>query len=503
MNKKLKIYIKELKSLTFCGVLEKDINTFRTLLDNDNTIVYRTFENKFTPNLRGCIIFTELLVNTPVIDRHILTPLINSKLKSIRQKPYLINTVAEQILETNEVNYMSTFEDALNSLLIGDTIILLEGARAAIATNTKSYPARSIGTPDTETTLSGPKEAFCEVLVFNMGLIRRKVKNPKLKLKTIEVGKITKTRICLSYIDGLVNPKLLTEIEARLNNYEIDSALDSNYLSELMCNESKTPFKTVGTTERPDVVCAKILEGRVAILCDGSPFALTVPFLFLENFQSNEDYYTNFFFSSFLRILRYISFVISISLPSLYVALISYHKEMIPLNLLLSIVNSRDAVPFPTALEMFILLILFDLLREAGLRLPKPIGGTIGTVGGIVLGQSIVSARIVSAEMIIIVAVCAITSFLTPKLDIEIILSRAFLLILAATLGIYGFALGVIAILIHLSSLKSFGIDYLSYLSAINPQAVKDVYTRAPWSRMRLRPSAIQKRNITRLRRKD
>lgn len=489
--------------MTFCGVLEKDVAAFRAYLKDDDTIVYRTFENKLSPNLRGCIIFTETLVNTPVIDRHILSPLVNSKLKDIRQKPYLIDTVAEQILETNEVKLPATLEDAINSLLIGDTIIVLDGAHTAIATNTKSYPARSVGTPDTETTLSGPKEAFCEVLVFNMGLIRRKVKNPKLKLKTIEVGKITKTRVCLSYIDGLVNSKLLAEIEARLNAFEIDSALDSNYLSELMCEGKVTPFKTVGTTERPDVVAAKILEGRVAILCDGSPFALTVPFLFLENFQSNEDYYTNFFFSSFLRILRYISFIISISLPALYVALISYHKEMIPLNLLLSIVNSRDAVPFPTALEMFILLILFDLLREAGLRLPKPVGGTIGTVGGIVLGQSIVSARIVSAEMIIIVAVCAITSFLTPKLDIEIILTRAFLLISAAALGIYGFALGSIAILVHLSTLDSFGIEYLSYLSAIRPQAVKDVYIRAPWRRMRLRPTAIQKRNITRLRRKD
>ncbi len=489
--------------MTFCGVLEKDIDTFRTLLKNDDTIVYRTFENKSSPNLRGCIIFTEVLVNTPVIDRHILTPLINSNLKSIRQQPYLIDTVSEQILEANEIKSHDTCEAAINSLLIGDTIILLDGARAVLAANTKAYPARSVSTADTETTISGPKEAFCEVLVFNMGLIRRKVKNPKLKLKTIEVGKITKTRICLSYIDGLASPKLLAEIEARLNAYEIDSALDSNYLSELMCAGKISPFKTVGTTERPDVVAAKVLEGRVAILCDGSPFALTVPFLFLENFQSNEDYYTNFFFSSFLRILRYISFAISISLPALYVALISYHKEMIPLNLLLSIVNSRDAVPFPAALEMFILLILFDLLREAGLRLPKPIGGTIGTVGGIVLGQSIVSARIVSAEMIIIVAVCAITSFLTPKLDIEIILSRTFLLISAATLGIYGFALGVIAILVYLSSLNSFGVEYLSYLSAINPQAIKDIYARVPWSHMKLRPTAIQRLNITRLRRKD
>ncbi len=489
--------------MTFTGQLSKDMSMVKDLLKNDNTVVYRTFENKTAQNLKGCVIFTEVLTNTQVIDHHIISPLINAELKNIRQLPYLIDTVTEKILEANEIKRFSDVEEALSSLLIGDTLILIDGIPLACAANTKGYPARSISMPETENTVSGPKEAFCEVLVFNMGLLRRKVKNPKLKFKTIEVGKVTKTRVCLSYIEGLCTESLIEKIEARINRYEIDSALDSNYLAELCGDSRYSPFKTVGTTERPDVVVGKLLEGRVAILCDGSPFALTVPFLFVENFQSNEDYYSNFYFAGFTRILRYLSFFLSISLPGLYVALISYHKEMIPLNLLLSIVNSRDAVPFPAALEMVILLLLFDLLREAGLRLPKPIGGTIGTVGGIVLGQSIVSARIVSAEMIIIVAVCAITSFLTPKLDIETIIYRFVILILCSTLGIYGYSLGVIALLVHLSALKSFDVPYLSYISALKPQEIKDVYIRSPWWVMRRRPAAIQRRNLTRLRRKN
>lgn len=489
--------------MTFSGVLSQDVAQIKELLKNDDTIIYRTFSNKHSPNLKGIVIFTEVLTNTPVIDHHIISPLINSDLKEIKQLPYLVDTISEKILEANEINRFSDIDAALSSLLIGDTLILLDGIPCALAANTKSYPARSVSMPETENAVSGPKEAFCEVLVFNIGLLRRKVKNPKLKFKTLEVGKITKTRICLSYIDGLCEDALIKKIENRLKDYEIDAALDSNYLTELCRDNRHSPFKTVGTTERPDVVVGKILEGRVAILCDGCPFALTVPFLFLENFQANEDYYSNFYFASFTRALRYFSFFLSISLPGLYVALISFHKEMIPLNLLLSIVNSRVAVPFPAALEMVILLILFDLLREAGLRLPKPIGGTIGTVGGIVLGQSIVSARLVSAEMIIIVAVCAITSFLTPKLDIEIIIARFVILILCATLGIFGYSLGLIALLVHLSSLNSFDIPYLSYQSAIKAQEVKDVYIRAPWWVMKRRPKAIQRRNLTRLKRKD
>ena len=332
--------------MTFCGNLETDVARVRELLKDDNTVVYRNFENKTSPNLRGCVIFTEVLVSTPVIDHYIVAPLINAELKNIRQKPYLIDTVMEKILEANEVKSHDTVEDAVTSLLIGDTIVILEGSRAAIAANSKTYPARSVGSPDIENAVFGPKEAFCEVLVFNMGLIRRKVKNPRLKLKTLEIGKVTKTRVCLSYIDGLASPKLIAQIEKRLKSYEIDAALDSNYLAELCRDNPFSPFKTVGTTERPDVVAGKILEGRVAILCDGSPFALTVPFLFLENFQANEDYYSNFYFSSFVRVLRYLSFFISISLPGLYIALISYHKEMIPLNLLLSIVNWNNYANF-------------------------------------------------------------------------------------------------------------------------------------------------------------
>ncbi|MBR5479657.1 MAG: spore germination protein [Clostridia bacterium] len=489
--------------MNFTGNLNLDIAEVKRLLANDDTVVYRSFENKYTSNLKGIVIFTEILTGSALIDRHIISPLINSDLRKIRQLPYLIDTVCEKILEANEVKRIPDINEALSSLLIGDTLILLEGVPFACAANTKTYPARSVSMPETENAISGPKEAFCEVLVYNMGLLRRKVKNPKLKFKTLEVGKITKTRICLSYIEGLAEDALIKKIEDRLNQYEIDASLDSNYLAELLKDTPYTPFKTIGTTERPDVVAGKLLEGRVAILCDGSPFALTAPFLFMENFQTSEDYYTNFYFATFIRALRYLAFFLSISLPGLYIALIAFHKEMIPLTLLLSIVNSRDAVPFPAVLEMVMLLILFDLLREAGLRLPKPVGGTIGTVGGIVLGQSIVSARIVSAEMIIIVALCAITSFLTPKLDIEIILSRFFLLFLCATLGIYGYSIGLIILFVHMSSLNSFDVPFLSYQTAMKTQNAKDVYLRAPWWLMFRRPKAIQKKNVTRLRRKD
>ena len=490
-----------LKEVRFSGVLEDDLSLFQQATADDDTIIVRRFENRFNPAFCGYIIYTEVLVNNLIIDENVVRPLQNFRMDELTQRPYLQDTFVEKIINGDEVKSRDNLEDAIGSILIGDTGVLIDGMKACITVNSKKYSTRSVGIPETENAVNGPKEGFTELLVSNVGLVRRKIKNPNLKFKMIQVGKIAKTRICVSYVKGLADERILSQLMERLSSFEIDSVLDASYLSELIRDAPLSPFKTIGTTERPDVVAAKVLEGRIAILVEGSPFALTLPFLFLENFQASEDYYSHYLYATFSRLLRYIAFFITVSLPALYIALICYHKEMIPINLLISIVNSRDAVPFPAVVEMVILLGLFDLIREAGVRLPKPIGGTISTVGAIVLGQSIVTARIVSAEMIIIVAVCGITSFLTPKLDQEIIVLRILFMVLSATLGIYGYSLAVVIMLVHMSSLRSFGVDYMGYLTDFKPQQAKDVYVRAPWWTMKRRPGMIQHNNLTRLRR--
>ncbi len=491
----------DLKNIRLSGILADDVDLFRQALCDDDTIVFREFENRFCPTLKGWIIYTEVLVNNLIIDQNVVMPLMTVHPDDLVPLPTLAETVFKKVVHGDEVKTKDILDDLIKNILIGDTVVLLEGSRKAVTVNSKKYNTRSVSIPETENTVNGPKESFNELIVSNIGLIRRKIKNHNLKFKIIEIGKISKTRVCVSYINGLADEGKVQELISRLEAFEIDSSLDITYLSELICDAPHSPFKTVGTTERPDVVAAKVLEGRIALLCDGSPFALTVPFLFLENFQASEDYYSHYIYSTFSRILRYFAFLITVSLPSLYIALICYHKEMIPKNLLISIVNSRNAVPFPAVVEMIILLILFDLIREAGVRLPKPIGGTISTVGAIVLGQSIVTARIVSAEMIIIVAICGITSFLTPKLDQEIIILRIVFLILSATLGIYGFSLAALIALVHISSLNSFGAEYAGYLTSTAPQQAKDIYVRSPWWDMIKRPGMIQHQNLTRFRR--
>lgn len=488
--------------IVFSGVLEQDIQVVKDLFQYDDTVKFRKFENQHDPTVQGYIIFTEVLSNTAVIDENIVRPLLRHHFDATMQST-LIATVLHRVIHANEADFVKDLDDLALHVLIGDTVILLNGERSALFANSKYYSTRGISLPETENAVAGPKESFNELLVNNISLVRRKALNPKLKFKFMTLGKVSKTRICITYIEGLANQTLLDELERRLQSFEIDSILDVTYLSELIKDAPNSPFKTVGSTERPDVVAAKLFEGRVAILCDGTPFALTVPFLFLENFQANEDYYSHYFYASFTRILRFVAFFLTVSLPSLYIALTCYHKEMIPKNLLLSIAKSRADVPFPAVIEMLILLLLFDLIREAGIRLPKPIGFTISMVGAVVLGQSIVSARIVSAEMIILVALCGITSFLTPKLEQEILVCRLGFLLFGATLGIYGYALASLLLILHISELRSFGIDYTSYLPLGKKQQAKDVFIRAPWWVMRMRPWAFQKNNIIRFHRRE
>ncbi len=497
-----KISDAEFRTMSFTGDLEADIAIMRDILGDDNTVIFRRFENIHDNRIRGCVIFTELLVNNIVIDQNVVKPLLNFKPDGFALGPNLSSLLAKRVVSTDDVKTKETPFDAVSGILIGDTVVLIDTCRTCIVANSKRYSIRSVGVPETEDAVFGPKEGFTELIVTNASLLRRKVKNPKLKFRFFEIGKVSRTRVCLCYIEGLAEERLINEMINRLSKFQIDSILDVSYVEELVSDSPSSLFETMGKTERPDVVAAKLFEGRCALLVDGTPFALTAPFLFLENFQANEDYYENFYFASFVRLLRFFAFFVAVSLPAIYVALISYHKEMIPKKLLVSIAASRSSVPFPAAVEMFILLVLFDLLREAGVRLPKAIGVTVSTVGAIVLGQSIVSANIVSTEMIIIVAICEIASFLTPKLESVTELLRLAFLVLASTLGIYGYSIGALALCAYISSLSSFGVQFTSYIIPRTKEGAKDSYIRSPWRRMITRPYAISKKNKIRLRRR-
>jgi spore germination protein KA len=359
---------------------------------------------------------------------------------------------------------------------------------------------RSVAEPDNEKILRGPREGFNESMLANLSLIRRRLRTQDLKMEYMSFGTVSRTQACVCYLDGIVNHEVLTELYRRLHSFEIDGALDIQYLVEMIRDHPHSPFKTVGITERPDVVAAKLLEGRAALLLDGTPVVMTVPFLLIENFQSNEDYYLNYIYTSISRIIRIISFFITICIPAFYVGIVTYHHEMLPTPLLFSLAMARQAVPFPSIIETLGMIVIFQIITETGIRMSTGIGQALSIVGALVIGQSAVEARIVSAPVIIVVALTGITGLVVPKLSSAAIVTRPALLLLTGFLGMYGFIVGMIALMIHLYNLKSFGVPVVTDMFTLDSQKTKDIFIRAPWWKMRIRPEFAQT-NPTRLQR--
>jgi spore germination protein KA len=322
-------------------------------------------------------------------------------------------------------------------------------------------------------------------------MLRRKIKNPDFMLETMKIGVRTKTDVCIAYIGGLADPKLIEEIRRRLKKINTDAILETGYIEQFIEDAPYSIFSTVANSEKPDKVAAKLLEGRAAILVDGSPFVLTVPMLFMESFQAAEDYYSRPVFASITRLLRFTAFLISVLAPALYVALTSFHQELIPTPLLLTMAAAHEGVPFPSVLEAGLMVAAFEILREAGVRLPRPVGQAVSIVGALVIGESAVSAGLIGAPMVIVVSVTAVSSFIVPpQIDSGGIL-RFMLLILSGVMGGFGIAMGLIAVFIHLASLRSFGTTYLSALAPFNAEDMKDSFVRAPIWKLSKRPHDI------------
>lgn len=362
------------------------------------------------------------------------------------------------------------------------------------------FEKRAIEEPAAESGIRGPREGFTESLGVNTALVRRIIKDPALKMKPLHVGTYTKTKVVVSYIEGLVDSTLLEEIENRINRIEIDGILESGYIEEFIEDHPYSPFPQVLYSERPDVVSANLLEGRTIIMIDGTPFALIAPVSFFSLFQSQEDYYERFWIGTFIRMLRFLFLAVSLFLPSIYVAITTFHQEMIPTDLLLSIASSREGVPFPAIVEAIMMEFAFEALREAGVRLPKQIGSAVSIVGALVIGQAAVEAGIVSAPMVIVVSITGIASFLIPRYSIglAIRLLRFPIIILAGFLGLIGVMLAFIILLIHLANLKSFGLPYLSPISTTQKNTLRDTIIRSPLWKMDVRPQLTGNVDLTR-----
>lgn len=474
--------------------LGKKLETLKGIIGNSSDIIIRKFSFGRKRPVQAAIVYIDGLADKALVNESILKPLmydsrfICSDETSETGNIYYIKTA---LLTAGDVKQAASINEAVDSFLSGDVVLLVDGSKEALVISLRGWETRGIEEPKTETVVRGPREGFSETLYINTAMLRRKIKNPDFTLEALKIGIRTRTDVCIAYIKGLANPKLIKEIRRRLERINTDSILESGYIEQFIEDAPFSIFSTVANSEKPDKVAAKLMEGRAAILVDGTPFVLTVPMVFIESFQSAEDYYSRPIFASITRALRFTAYMISILAPALYVALTTFHQELIPTPLLLTMAAAHEGIPFPSVLEAGLMIAAFEILREAGVRLPRPVGQAISIVGALVIGESAVSAGLIGAPMVIVVSITALSSFVVPaQIDSGVVL-RSALLILAGFMGGYGIAIGLFAVFIHLASLRSFGTPYLSPLAPHSTSGLKDTFVRAPiWTLLR-RPEDI------------
>ena len=474
--------------------LKKNLETIRALLRNSNDIIIREFCFGDQSQAHAALVFIDGMVNKSVINDNIVKPLIydTNLIDSKELHENDIKFIRQSLLAVGDVTEKTGCDELVASLLYGNVIFLLDGSNSFLDIDAKGWQTRAIEEPKIDQTVRGPREGFTETLRINTSMLRRKIHNPNLVIEQMVLGKRTRTLICLAYVSGVAPPALVEEVKRRLNLIKIDDILESGYIEEFIEDAPCSPFATVGNSEKPDRVAARILEGRVAILVDGTPFALTVPSLFIEGFQAAEDYYSRPFYASLIRFIRFIAFLITLLAPGLYVALESFQPELVPTPLLLTMAAAVEGTPFPAVVEALLMVVIFELLREGGIRLPVTIGPALSIVGALIIGDAAVKAGLIGAPMVIVIAITAVSSFLVVSHTDAVTLLRFALVIMAGFLGIYGIGVGLIAILFHLCSLRSFGLTYLSPIDPISWSHLKDTFIRAPMRFLVIRKPVIR-----------
>lgn len=472
--------------------LEKNITIIENAFQNCGDIVKRHFFVGEKKDIAVYMIYTDNIVNGSAIEESILTNIMN-RCRIDGKKEGMLKRLNEEVIAIGEMNEVKTFQEIFDAVLLGDTILLMDGNDIALQASTKGFPSRGVSEAKTEVVVQGPKDAFTEIGATNIVLIRRRIRDTKLKVKRTKVGKRSKTDVAILYMEDIVRKEILQEVEYKINQIDIDVILDSGYIDQLLENRWLSPFPQLQMTERPDKAASALLEGRVVIVIDNTPFVVIAPATLNVFFQAAEDYYDRWEIMSFIRLIRYCAGFLAVALPGLYIALTVFHPSMLPTNLALKIAETRQNIPFPAVGEILIMELAFELLREAGIRLPSPVSSTIGIVGGIIIGQAAVEAGIVSPSVVIVSALTGICTFVIPNIALVsgLRLTKYIVLIFSAFLGLYGFWLALILMLIHMASLKSFHIPFLypfCSASVNNYNDLEDSIFRLPLWFMKKRP---------------
>lgn len=478
MSKKKEPYI------PLCEIHEERFGDVRENAAENGEIIKRAFLNVFDIIVRECDIFgrktvfarCDGLTDSAGINECVIKPVLSLKepLPEENANRYL----AERVICSTEIGFEKSLDEAILCVLRGCLVIFTDGESECITVGAQKYPERSVDEPDTDIQERGSREGFVENIKTNITLLRRRLCTVDFKVQTTEVGKTGKARVAICFMRGKVSDSTLREVKKRISEINVDTVYGASYLRRALDTEQKSMFTMVGFTERPDTFCAKLNEGKVGILVDGTPFALVVPILFVENFHELDDYSNRPYFASFIRIIRITAFLISVFLPGMFVSVCLFHQELLPDDILYSIVIMERNTLFNITTEALIIHLIYEFVREAGIRMPKAVGHAVSIVGALVIGDAAVSAGLIGAPMLIVVALSAITSLVVSKLYEPTAVLRIAFIIIGGFSGLYGIMLGAALLTVSLSAMNDYGVFFLSPLTPYDASLWRDTFIR-------------------------
>ncbi|MCY6355150.1 spore germination protein [Clostridium sp. ZS2-4] len=476
--------------------LEEKINFLTTEIGNKNPVIIKRFFIGKNQPISACALYMEALAERDIINRDLLRPLMFNVEEEIILGKDTCEYLCRKYIPLSNTVTESDISKAAEAIKIGKTVILIDSLEYFIITDTKGGEQRSISDPTNESAIRGARDSFVENIKINISTLRRKIKDKNLAIEKYTVGRRSQTALALIYIDDIVDKTVLDEVRRRVQAIDVDSLEDSGVLEQYLEDNPFSPFPQIFGTERPDIVTANLMEGRIAIILNGSPYVLTAPALFVEFFQALEDYSERTLTSSFSRLLRTISIFIIITLSPIYLTLIRYNTELIPVKFITPIVQARKGIALTPFLEILSMELIVEFLREGGVRLPPRIATTLSIVGGIIIGNTAVDSKVVSPTTLLIIGISVVSTFLIPnyEMSLGIRFLRFPMLVLANVMGFLGITAGWFFILVHITSMKSFGVSYF----AIKGNDLKDIFVRAPIWLMNKTPEELPNTNPVR-----
>ena len=468
--------------------LEKNIQKIKQRFSEDNNLIFREFVTK--NKKQACLVFMENLTDSTIINENIIKPMLKANITTIND---CFNSIS-----CSEMNQVKSIDEVISKLLKGSVFLFINEESFCVEMVVKKWDERAITEPPTSAVLKGPRSGFTESIKTNITLIRLRLATPKLTIKTLNIGTVTNTQVAVMYLDGIADNKIVNKVLKKLKDIKIDGIIDSYYIEQLLEEKSESLFKQIGNSEKPDIVAGKMLEGRIAIVVDGSPMVLTLPFVLLEDLQSADDYYTRSYKAILMRYIRFFGVLVAVLLPGIYVAVQLYHYRVIPLKFLVTIVNATKGLPMTPFVEILFVIILFEILYEASLRMPRYLGMVLSIVGALILGDTAVKAGLISSPSVMIVSLSGITFYTVPEQNVQLAILRIFFTLVGGIMGLLGIIVGGLFVSTQLSDMDSYGAPYLAPFAPFIKEDQKDFLIKENISKMKTLPKSIPNKKIRR-----